>query len=484
MDFNACTNRVEDFSGFHPVHHLVLSRSVSRLEDFVSRYPHPLEGARTFLGQTALHLAVDNIELVRCVLHAGHAIEVTDKWGATPLMYASARGRTDTVELLISQGANLITASGIENRDFLDFALFRGHHKLAIQALEKIKSEYGQETFEVFTLRALLKLIGVSRHEWEGSSWEYSFDFLARNCGNINFTFGDSYHGTERNNFMHYVKSPSDAKTLIELGYHGFAQANSKGELATHALVETRNADLLRICFDNGADVDHQDGDHHTVLLKCISNINSSSWLTWDVVETIRACLEHGADIFVGDQCQCSCAPDGCSITSAFSMSFDWNRLTKPGPVWTLEWLSLVQEYRGPEALRKTLLQFLRRAAADDIGVTHLCCHRGHGFDPAAQWRLSETYPVPPEDAVEILEEEEELVLTLEEEVLLFASESVEQLMSRWIRSLADSHKKYLQLCQEEWETPKLLGDKSGKKVCNRCHTCSRMAFFLGPSSY
>lgn len=426
--------------------------------------------AHTFLGQTPLHLAVDNVELVRILLKAGHEIDVTDKWGVTPLMYASARGRTDTAELLISEGADLITTSGIENRDFLAFALIRGNHTLAIQALEKIKSIYGRKAFESLSLRALMILIG--RPGWGSASWEACFDVLIRSCADVNHTFADQYHGTKLNNLMFYVKSTSAAEILIQLGYDSFSRANSKGELATHALAKTGNADILRICFENGADVNHQAEEHCTVLLKCVYGLGRQSH--WDIIESIRACLEHGADIFVTDECQCTCAPEGCSITSAFSINFDWPQWRRPGMVWTLEWLSLVQEYRGTEALRKTLLQFLRRACTEDIGVTHLCCHSGRGAGHTMSL-LEKRSLIPPEDALEILEEEEELVLALEEETVPFASENVDQLTSRWICFLADSHKNHLRECQNKRENLTPRRNTSDKKVSNRPDTCHQM---------
>ncbi len=67
-----------------------------------------LQENRTFLGQSPLHLAVTNPDVCRLLLDAGHDLDVTDKWGATPLMYAAGMGQGQTVTRSAQYGGDKV----------------------------------------------------------------------------------------------------------------------------------------------------------------------------------------------------------------------------------------------------------------------------------------------------------------------------------------------------------------------------------------
>ncbi|KAL5357439.1 hypothetical protein BJX96DRAFT_163083 [Aspergillus floccosus] len=181
-------------------------------------------------------------------------------------------------------------------------------------------------------------------------------------------------------------------------------------------------------------DSHHGTGDNN--LLHYVLNEQEASTLVQYGFQLI--CLREGLHIFSSDGCRCPCSPEGCSLSAAFHTTFrDSILIGAPSFVWALEFLSLVEEIRGPEDAQKLLLAFLRRMKSDQIGLTHVCCHRGQGI-------MRETFlqpaAIPDDDVDEILDEEEEFISELEDDMLSLASDPLESLKSQWMIMLRDRY--------------------------------------------
>jgi hypothetical protein len=289
-------------------------------------------------------------------------------------------GCTDVVRLLIFKGAHIFSRCRRLGRNFLGYAAARGHWDLIMKALFTIESHYQRDVFQYFVHYAIMRAIYCK----SASHWMRPyFSNLIRLCDDINFTFHDDYTSSaaEDNNLMHYVRSLEEAEVLVHCGFRGFNQANSKGKLAINSFARCTNIALIQFCLQKGTDINHKDGQNRTLLFDLLSKLGDFYGSTWDTIDSIKTCLAAGADPFVSDNCKCPCAPDGCLAVSLFDMRFHSDLFrSMPGPVWTFEWLSLIEEYYGQESSRRMLLSFLRRVQSDKADITHVCCHRGRGI--------------------------------------------------------------------------------------------------------
>ncbi|KAI7782004.1 ankyrin repeat-containing protein [Diaporthe eres] len=98
-----------------------------------------------FLGQSSLHLAVGNIQIVTMLINLGHDLDMTDNWVITPLMYAAAMGFEEVAVHLLLRGANPWLQDARFNRTFLDYAIIRGHWNLIHKTLSALQDMYQQE---------------------------------------------------------------------------------------------------------------------------------------------------------------------------------------------------------------------------------------------------------------------------------------------------------------------------------------------------
>jgi hypothetical protein len=392
---------------------------------------------KNFLGQTPLHLGVRNVEIVHLLVEAGHHIDIPDGEGITPLMYAAAMGKTDVAQLLITQGANLLMRDLKWERDFIAYAAACGNWELIMEALATIQTCYPPKAFQYFISCALMRLL--SRDTWLEDSWGSYFARLVALLADTNIKFHDSYHGTGDNNLLHYISTKEDAATLVQHGFRLFNQPNSEGRTAIYSLSRVLDSKLTRFLIDNGTDINVVDRRGHTVLFSLLRHLSTLHFRTWDIMDSIRICLYEGLPIFSSDGCRCPCSPEGCSLPAAFHTTFGNSIFGggAPSSVWALELVSLVEETRGPETAQKLVLAFLRRMKSDQLGLTHVCCHRGQGI---MRETSLEHAAIPDDDVDEILEEEEEFISELEYDMLSLASETLECLKSKWMVMLRDRY--------------------------------------------
>ncbi|KAJ5219968.1 hypothetical protein N7468_009172 [Penicillium chermesinum] len=246
-----------EFGGSTALHDAVLRRSPATVRSLLSNVSG-LEDCRNFLGQTPLHLAVCDPEIFTMVLDAGFDMDSRDEWGITPLMYAAGMGVSEVVQLLISKGANIMAQATYLNRGFVDYASARGHWDLILESLKTIQLYYCEQAFQDCVCWAILRLIYSDNITLSDGSREKYFVGYLDLCENSNFTFSDSYRGTDGNNLLHYVKTEKELHALVNHGFHDFNRPNSEGETPIFSILSrVSNADLLRCCVDNGTDINY-----------------------------------------------------------------------------------------------------------------------------------------------------------------------------------------------------------------------------------
>lgn len=410
--------------------------TISRLLSDVNE----LESHRNFLGQTTLHLALCNLQIFTMILDAGHDMDVTDRWGITPLMYAAAMGLEDVVRLLISKGANITARATPFDRDFMHYAAVRGHWDLILTSLTTIQLYYS-EYFQQYVCKAICLL--VSEHTWLGDSREKYLITLLGLCENVNFVFGDSYRSIEGNNLMHYVETKKEFQALIRRGFHDFNKPNSNGDLPLYSIAhKVSKLDLIRCCLDNGTDVNHINHSDRTVIFELFGSLMSLDYTTWDNVDSIKLCLDRGLDISHTDSCKCACSFNGCNTSSAFHTNFTnlfWRR--RLDFIWAFEWFSIVEEFCEYEDAKTVLLSFIRRTRFDLLELTHVCCHGGKSLNLVWSAYFRPTTK-DAQEILEILDEEQELIQILEDEMQGCSSKDLDVLRSEWMILLKQSYDK------------------------------------------
>ena len=413
----------------------------------------PLEENRTFLGQSPLHLAITNPAICKLLLDAGHGLDVTDKWGTTPLMYAAGMGERQTVALLLSKGADPIISQNPRpyehdgnSRTFVHYAIARGHLDLVLDALGMIRTLYGIEALHVMSQLAIM--ITISTNLYFIDSRAAFFSELVKNLANINMPFQGTHKGVDDNNLMHYVLSVEEASALVRCGFNQFNDPNSDGKLAINSLARHANPALIKFCIENGTDVRNKDKKGRTILFDLFSNLSrAGDWKAWEKLDAIRLCLDAGVDVFETDNCRCPCSPGGCTISSVFLVDFFSSTELVPAPglhvLWSLEWVTLVEEHCGVEVARQVLLLLIRRARCNqaDDAITHVCCHRGRGM-AGHRWCEYRLRPLADEDITEILDEEGEIDQ--------LASDSLDFLWLRWMSDIKTKYDAHVEAVEKE----------------------------------
>ncbi|RSL61639.1 hypothetical protein CEP53_005027 [Fusarium sp. AF-6] len=437
------------YSGSTNLHNVLLNGSFESAASWLHR-SQPLETNVNFFGQTPLHIATTRPELCRLVLDAGHSIDVTDRGGVTPLMYAAAMGQTEVTKLLISRGANPTLQTPIGDTTFLEYALLGNHRHLALDALLAIQSNIEPSVFQVLVRRVIIKAFERSRIV---STRELPFLYkIVQLSDDVNFTFEDSFRLSRDNNLMHYACTLEIASTLVQCGFNGFNQKNSEGKLAINSLARYHNASLIQFCLEHGTDVCNVSQAGRTIFFDLLPELNCFNLATWDIIDSIKLCLRAGTDPFVTDDCICPCSPNGCHVASIFMLEFDscWFLHRMPGPVWAFEFICLLEEHRGTEAAEQMLLSLLRRAECDapHISVAHVCCHRGDGIGRKL-WKAS-LPRLQNEDVEEILDEEKEFIATLEADMKRYASLDMSKLRAEFMVHLKGKYDNYIERTKRE----------------------------------
>jgi hypothetical protein len=366
---------------------------------------------------------------VQILLEASHDLNAQDKHGITPLMYAAAQNQTDVVISLIDAGADLARFDTLRKRCFLDYAIARDNWDLAIISLQHIGNIYGQEAIETAVKVVLVRLLTYMGLE---ADKRRNFPRLLKMCENVNFTFGGLDLGVTENNMLHCIQDREDGNDLLEAGFTGFNQQNSHGQLALMSQLKIRRLEAVEFCIKNGTQVNHQDNNGYTVLFPALYNL-CSTYMDGksDDVEAVMLLLNSEADTLVRDKCRCPCSPQGC--LPAARLSFKLGKWGTGDVVWTLEWLTILEEHRSIEEAKTNLLSILQRFRFNELKMRHVCSHKGL----AGLSELINDIVQTKEDIHEIQEEEaEQLVAILNSDMADLGLESYESLKKLWMQKI------------------------------------------------
>lgn len=455
---------------------LILGESAhSSLEQGLPNEREPLFTVN-FLGQSSLHLSVGNIQTVTMLLDLGHDLDSTDRWGITPLMYAAGMGFEEVAVYLLLKRANPGLRDHRFNRTFLDYAIIRGHWNLIHKTLSALQDIYPHKVYQVFVKLVVFQAMTSGLFDVTEDTRRQHVSKIIRLCDDVNFCFNDSSQSVTDNNLMHYAETVEEAEALVSRGFNSFDQPNSDGRLAMHSM---HNKALLSFCIDHGTNVNHVDAKGQTLLLSLLSSLQECSTREAVTLQQIRCCLDRGADHRHSDDCKCPCSPQGCSLSTVFETNFKpkWSLYGRtPGPdiLCAFEWQFILGEVHGEEAVKKFLLSFIRRIEFDELGMTHVCCHRYLGIPSGSYF---ETYPRPmdEEDRNDILEEEDDFIDILDQRMSELAFKTVKDLQNELLEIFKSKYDEHLQrMAEERTKDSKRTGGTPEKLLSVR--DCSRLS--------
>jgi hypothetical protein len=348
---------------------------------------HPLEDNVNFLGQTPLHIAIRNPSRLKALLDAGHDINVRDKNGITPLMYAAATNRPIAVSILIRRGADLFMHDYLENDDFITYAAARNHWFLIWNAIEVIESRD-----PTLLLSAFSRIISVPKPPLfleEGKIWTKLFMLsVLSKLRNINVQFEDG------RTMMHVVDLPQYAHLIIEHGFTALNEQDKEGEHSLFAVAKFLDVELAQRLIEKGANINWKNHNGHGVLSQFLEKLTAPREKDIKkIFEYLDMLLRNGADVVSIDNCSCACSSGGCLPISRLSFKLQVLFERIHNPCWVFEWLCLLED-RGKLVEAKTnALSVLRRAKFDQTHLVHTCCcfgaSRDHTLSDDRFWDIS-----------------------------------------------------------------------------------------------
>jgi ankyrin repeat protein len=397
----------------------------------------PVDDQENLLGQSALHLAVSRPQHLEILLKSGADVDATDKYGITPLMYAGAIGSTEVAIRLLNAGANPYP-NALRHRNFLQLAATRGYFTTVRDILTYIHSSPGPSKYASRDLLALglVVLADISDDNWKRDA--HLFQTLLEWGADPNVPYFDC-HGRAWGTLLHKIRDTVVVKSTIS---HGFTQFNYLDSTGAHALMSSSaepDPRLMELLLNGGSIVNHQNYKGHTTLhmvaqhLKnYIQGFGSNQHEDYDtrihVLDCIKLLLERQADPCLGDKCRCACSRLGCTPSNLIIKEHIMSSSSRKD-IWAMEFFALVEETRGIETAKQCLLDMLRLVKFEELELTHTCQQETFFVQS-----LDGGNVIDEEDVQEILDEEEEIIETLEQEMLdieRLAWDDLEQLLLR-----------------------------------------------------
>ncbi|KAF4436320.1 hypothetical protein FACUT_6484 [Fusarium acutatum] len=179
-----------------PLHASILFESDVNFKLCIERVAQPLEKIVNFLGQSTLHMGVCQPSRVAQLLAAGHPVDLGDKNGITPLMYAASMNVPETVMVLVENGADLFITYD-KNFTVLHLVAFRGNWDLIWQIVDFASASYPDLVPELFAsllpyLGSLSNDICYAAHDPSGLKGCIKFwSRVISKLGSPNFYFND-----------------------------------------------------------------------------------------------------------------------------------------------------------------------------------------------------------------------------------------------------------------------------------------------------
>ncbi|RKL38450.1 hypothetical protein BFJ72_g7261 [Fusarium proliferatum] len=413
-----------------PLHEAILFDSVELVRKWVSRCE---KDERNALGQTPLHLAISKPDYLRILINAKYDLDARDNYGITPLMYAAATNQEEAVMMLIEADSDLNATDFNWNRNFIYYAGLRQHWNLILKILNTIENHLNTDAAEEWARFATFLFLVIFPDRLEDSG--VSLNQLLAKCGTVNFLY-DARNDKRNRCLLHDIRSPAELEALLANGFTLVNHVDSAGQSPVMAAADRCDSVLVDRLLAYGTDINRKDHFQRTSLWYVLQRWEASfiCYSTFRAMKTLRILLENDVDVLTRDACQCPCSPEGCLpiVTLQHDSQALWRTRV---PLWSLEWLSLVLEYRGDSEAKITLLSFIRTAKHGEMGMTHVCCQREQSYFSRHVSRKA----MPNEKIDQILDGESPFIKDLESEMDRSSRKEYSALLDDWILQIKTS---------------------------------------------
>lgn len=378
------------------------------LEDIhkLMKDPQCLQG-RNLLGQSPVHVAILRPKVLSILLQVCEDLDIADHGGKTPLDYAAAYGCSESLFLLLENGAQPVRNQHVY---FFRQAFIWGQWELMTNAMTFLK------TRRSFPARYLqnginnLMIAACSQNEIAMKLTSEIFDKLLE--------LGVDKHliVEEGDTLMHRALSARNAVTLFAKGFEYIEATNSRGWTALMSSIDRRRGEVTEAILERDGNVHYQDslGLSPLHLASSIGFEMRPGWGNHAMIESfvspslrcLARLIAQGADPLCRDKCRCACSYGGCSpilhLLVRARANLEDPEYGKSNYQWVLEWLLTLSELQGTAIARKVLLELLRLREFHRAEMTHVCRESSGG-------RFMES-----EEIDEILDEERYLISDLD----------------------------------------------------------------------
>ena len=234
-------------------------------------------------GSSVLHSAAwgGNLWLMNECLRAGESVDVTNRWGYTPLMKAASNGQIEAMQLLVARGANLNHVARYQSETALHYAISGGQ----LEATRWLISRGANLESEMELMALGTVVTPLMNAAW--SAQTAIVELLIQSGARVNAVESDGGHSA-----LHFA-AEAESLLVVELLLDAGAEVNL-------CSAEARETPLMRAATHNrpaiverllqaGADLETRDYINETALHKAALADNA------ELIETL---LSAGANAF------------------------------------------------------------------------------------------------------------------------------------------------------------------------------------------
>ncbi|EEY21777.1 predicted protein [Verticillium alfalfae VaMs.102] len=376
-----------DFGTGHAL--VVNTMQIQKTTVWIHRTPC-LEACATPLGQTPLHLAVVDDQILDLILNSGHNVDVMDSFGDTPLAYAIRLGRWYPISRLLTYGASL--PMGSLGSSFSELMSSYGDIDIVSSALALIQKLRGADVAQS-VIGGLVHAGFIVNESRRSKNYQEIYDML---MGRWTSSSIIKYEVRGRS-IMHVVSTVQEARNLVQRGFNRFDLASSYGHLAIHEHAYQDRDSLVEFCIEHGSNLEHKD----KYGLNAFSSAFSRLRFSWkghkaSCMLSSRRILRAGTNVRKGGRCKCVCtsADIGCSSAEKRIHADIVGPRDYHCPSWitTLQYQSLLGDFQGVQSSRTALLGVIRRLEFDALRMTHACrCCRNGSYQVLKDTHIDET---------------------------------------------------------------------------------------------
>ncbi|RMY39927.1 hypothetical protein D0866_01610 [Hortaea werneckii] len=383
IDFlRACLQRQPGFAGCDDLTEAVLTGEDSEFESALCRAKAEggfLRMLPNALGQTATHLAITSPRRLERLLRSGADPDCVDRGGLTPLMYAAAYGKQQSVLHLFGHQATWHLQERLYGRIFLDYAICRRNLHVIESLVDWLREAGDHGTASEVLDHCIAKCIVQYNDHYDISIPHRLFELGADVDTIVN-----------RCTLMHFAKTSVMSQRIMEAGFASPNIRDDSGKTPFMQVAHLVDSKTL-ITFaseEQGAEFNAQDAKGKTALHHLLGssyvegiydNCRTDKSLQLkrhrNMISCLNTLIQHGVSVSTADNCVCACSEDGCT-----ALTFALNRLHHSVTFGNIDCAIVIDLFQAArhqndsDDVSKWSSAIRRYHAFEERGLMHTCC--------------------------------------------------------------------------------------------------------------